>query len=133
MVSQQMVAGLRDQNHQSKVLAEATSLKTLQLQEERLQSLEATEESATKFQVLSASSSAASGKSSYKKAVSGVASKKAPESKAQDKKNDVQHVASPHILVAVCPLKWFTGKYFDTGFQVNGRGGVVPPPKLLGV
>ena len=86
MVSQQLVAGLRDQNHQSKVLAEATSLKTLQLKVERLQSLEATEESATKLQVPSAPSSAAAGKSSYKKAASGGASKRVPESKAQDKK-----------------------------------------------
>ena len=85
MVFQQLVSGLRDQNHQSKVLAEATSLKTLQLKVERLQSLEATEESATKLQVPSAPSSAAAGKSSYKKAASGGAPKKTSESKDKKK------------------------------------------------
>ena len=49
MVFQQLVVGLRDQSDQSKVLVEATSLKTLQLKVERLQNLEATKESATKY------------------------------------------------------------------------------------
>ena len=41
MVTKQLVAGLRDQEHQSKVLAKASSLATLYLKVEGLQSLEA--------------------------------------------------------------------------------------------
>ena len=86
MVAQQLVAGLRDQEHQSKVLAEASSLTTLHLKVERLQSLEATEESATKLQVPGTASKSAAGKSSYKRAGNGGAAKNPPEAKPQQKK-----------------------------------------------
>ena len=50
MIAQQMIAGLRNQQHQSKILSEASILPTLQNKIERLQSLETTEESATEMQ-----------------------------------------------------------------------------------
>ena len=59
MVAQQLVAGLRDQDHQAKILAEASTLATLELKVKRLQSLEATEESASKLRVPLPSVSAA--------------------------------------------------------------------------
>ena len=85
MVAQQLVAGLRDQEHQSKVLSEANTLNSLQLKVQRLQSLETTEESATKLHVPDTPSSAAAAKSGYKKSNRG--NKKAPgAAKAQEKK-----------------------------------------------
>lgn len=65
MVAQQLVAGLRDQEHQAKVLSEATTLTTLQSKITRLQSLETTEESATKLHI---PGRASAGKSGYKQA-----------------------------------------------------------------
>ena len=45
MISHQLVAGLRNQEFQSRILSEATSLNTLKLKVDRLQTLESTEES----------------------------------------------------------------------------------------
>ena len=69
MVSQQLVAGLLVSEHQSKLLSEANTLTTLQAKVERLQSLEATAESATKLHVPGGSTSSTSGaaKSAYRK------------------------------------------------------------------
>ena len=50
MIAQQMIAGLRNQQHQSKILSDASLLPTLQSKIERLQSLETTEESASEMQ-----------------------------------------------------------------------------------
>lgn len=50
MIAQQMIAGLRNQQHQSKILSEASILPTLLSKIERLQSLETTEESANEMQ-----------------------------------------------------------------------------------
>ena len=67
------------------MLSEASTLTILQLKVQRLQSLETTEESATKLNVADTPSSAAAAKSGYKKNIGG--SKKAPGSaKAQEKK-----------------------------------------------
>ena len=52
MVTQQLIAGLRNQQHQSRVLAEATTLNTLAAKIARLQCLESTEESTTKMRNL---------------------------------------------------------------------------------
>ena len=68
MVSQQLVTGLRDHEHQSKALSEATTLTTLQLKVERLQGLEATDESATKLHIPAAPTTSAAAKSAYKRA-----------------------------------------------------------------
>ena len=76
MVAQQLVTGLRDQEHQSKILSEATTLTSLQAKVERLQGLEATDESATKLHVPSAHTVAGAMKSSYKRA--GEANRKPP-------------------------------------------------------
>ena len=46
-VSERLIAGLRNQEHQRKILAEAGSLTTLEQKSERLQVLESTEESAS--------------------------------------------------------------------------------------
>ena len=70
MVSQQMVAGLSISEHQAKILSEATTLTTLQSKVVRLQSLEATAESATKLHTPSgpiSSSHSSAAKSAYKK------------------------------------------------------------------
>lgn len=45
LVTQQLIVGLRNHEHQSKILAKSTTLLTLQTKIERLQCLEATEES----------------------------------------------------------------------------------------
>ena len=71
MISQQLVTGLRDQQHQSKILSEASTLTTLKAKVERLQILETTEEATTKLQVTTGSSAAqqseaAAAKSKYK-------------------------------------------------------------------
>ena len=50
MVAQQLIAGLSNREHQTKVLSEAASLITLQQKVKRLQVLETTEESATLLQ-----------------------------------------------------------------------------------
>lgn len=50
MIAQQMIAGLRNQQHQSKILSEASILTTLQSKIERLQSLETTDESTNEMQ-----------------------------------------------------------------------------------
>lgn len=49
MVTQQLIAGLGNQQHQSRVLAEATTLITLAAEIARLQCLESTEESTTQM------------------------------------------------------------------------------------
>ena len=45
MVTQQLISGLRNQNHQSRILSEAAALPTLQQKIDRLQCLESTEQS----------------------------------------------------------------------------------------
>ncbi len=50
MVSQQLVTGLQKQDHQSKVLSEATTLTSLDRKVARLQSLESTEDTASRLQ-----------------------------------------------------------------------------------
>ena len=81
MVAQQLVAGLRNHDHQAKVLSEATVLTTLKSKVDRLQSLEATDESANKLHAPMTQSNAAAAKSSYKQA----GSKKDPPKKKFDK------------------------------------------------
>lgn len=49
MVTQRLIAGLRNEQHQSRVLAEAGTLTTLVAKIERLQCLESTEESTTRM------------------------------------------------------------------------------------
>ena len=49
MVSQQLITGLKNQQHQARVLAEAGTLLTLAAKIERLQCLESTEESTTRM------------------------------------------------------------------------------------
>jgi hypothetical protein len=49
MVAQQLIAGLGNQQHQSRILAEATTLTTLPQKIERLQCLESTEESTSQM------------------------------------------------------------------------------------
>ena len=51
MVTQQLIAGLRNQQHQSRVLAEASTLTTLAAKIERLQCLESTEESTSQMRM----------------------------------------------------------------------------------
>ena len=68
MVSQQLTAGLRNQDHQSKILAEAPILTTLDAKVSRLQSLETSEESATKLQLPQSSyGTSAAAKSQYRR------------------------------------------------------------------
>ena len=66
MVSQQLVAGLRNHDHQAKILSEATVLTSLKLKVDRPQSLEATDESAIKLHSPIGQTSASAAKSSYK-------------------------------------------------------------------
>lgn len=68
MVAQQLIAGLRDQEHQGRVLSEATTLTTLQLKVERLQSLEATDESTMKLRIPPQATVAGAMRSNYKRA-----------------------------------------------------------------
>ena len=68
-VSQQLLAGLRNQEHLQKVMAEAESLTTLDLKVKRLQVLETTEESASSLHNVTppiAGTEAALAKSQYK-------------------------------------------------------------------
>ena len=66
-VAQRLVAGLRNQEHQRKLLSEAATLTTLEEKIKRLQILEMTEESASTLHVSPATSSeAAAAKSQYK-------------------------------------------------------------------
>ena len=72
MVAHQLVVGLQSQEHQSRILSEADTLTTLKDKVDRLQILETTEESATKFKSVSGkqsgeTSSSAAGRSSYQK------------------------------------------------------------------
>ena len=83
MAAQQLVTGLRDQEHQSKILSEATALTTLHLKVESLQSLEATEESATKLHIPTQHSVAGAMKSGYRRG------KDLSQRSAEDKKGDL--------------------------------------------
>ena len=66
-VAERLIAGLRNQEHQRKILAEADTLTTLKQMVERLQILEATEESASSLNLGTPSSAAAANRpSSYK-------------------------------------------------------------------
>ena len=66
-VTERLIAGLRNQEHQRKILAEADTLVTLKQMVERLQILEATEESALSLNPGTPSSAAAAARpSSYK-------------------------------------------------------------------
>ena len=76
MVAQQLVAGLRNHDHQAKILSEATFLTSLKLKVDRLQSLEATDESAIKLHAPIVQTNASAAKSSYKQIG---ASKKTPD------------------------------------------------------
>ena len=81
MVAQQLVAGLRNHEHQAKILSEATVLTTLKLKVDRLQSLEATDESATKLHAPIGQTNAAAAKSAYKQA--SPFNKKVPDASTQ--------------------------------------------------
>lgn len=68
MVSQKLLAGIRNQEHQSRILGEATTLTTLQQKIDRLISLETTEEaSSTIRDAGDKPTGAAAGKSMYKR------------------------------------------------------------------
>jgi hypothetical protein len=70
MISQQLIAGLFNHDHQSKILSEAASLQTLREKIDRLQALETTQESASRMQnfpVQPPSQLAAAYRSQYKR------------------------------------------------------------------
>ena len=70
MVAQQLVAGLRNQDHQAKILGEATSLTSLSRKIDRLISLETAEEASTTINCAPNKSIASAGKmSGYKKEI----------------------------------------------------------------
>ena len=54
MITQQLIAGLRNDQHQSRILAEVASLPTLAEKIQRLQCLEATEESTSQMRIIPA-------------------------------------------------------------------------------
>ena len=65
-ISQRLIAGLRNQEHQRKLLSEASELTTLQKKIDRLHVLEMTDESAFSLHTPAPASDAALGKSRYK-------------------------------------------------------------------
>ena len=67
MVTQQLMAGLRNPDHQSRVLAESTTLTTLNQKIERLQCLEATEDSTSLMRTTPATTSTASVEAMFQK------------------------------------------------------------------
>ena len=66
MVSQQMIIGLRNQDHQSRILLEVVTLLTLDAKINRIQALETTEESALLLHKPSSHNSLAAAQSQYK-------------------------------------------------------------------
>ena len=67
MVSQQMIIGLRNQDHQSRILSEVVTLLTLDAKINRIQALETTEESALLLHKPSSHNSLAAAQSQYKR------------------------------------------------------------------
>ena len=85
MISQQLVIGLRNQEHQAKVLSEVTTLATLDQKVQRLQALEATEESSHKLRGSTLPTIAGAAKSGYRRTQTAdrtqTANKKFPDDK----------------------------------------------------
>ena len=83
MIIQQLITGLRNQQHQSKVLAEAASLPTLADKIRRLQCLESTEDStslmrATDITLVTQQSSSAATRSTYRREQNSTPQQKKP-------------------------------------------------------
>ena len=90
MVSHQLIIGIRNQDHQAKILAEAPSLVTLEDKIKRLQALETTEDSAiqlkpTNLKTDSSTTSAAATKGSSYKRVKGRQHEKPNQTNEKDK------------------------------------------------